>query len=625
MNPRSASGLVVVLLMLAACGGGSGSGGSVGGTLGVTPPAPQPPSTDAYLAQLTYGDSRSFDQAIQPERSDYTATVGYLVRVTGLFIVPAHSNASVSVNGGGKGTGDFFFYEMLLEPGLNTADVEVTAEDGTTARRYSVTITRETLAEFAQDVYIKASNAGNGDRFGHSIALSEDTLAVGAILEDSSAIGVNGYQNNDGASNAGAVYVFTRDAAGVWSQQAYLKASNAGAGDRFGVSVALSGDTLAVGASHEDSAASGINGNQVDDSATDSGAVYVFTRGGSGSWSQQAYIKASNTGSRDLFGASVALERGVPAEGSSAPFGYTLAVGAVGEQSNAIGIDGDQSDNSAPDAGAVYVYRNDGDGVWRQQAYIKASNTDAGDLFGGGLATFDRMLAVGAYLEDSSATGVDGDQSSNDAPDSGAVYLFTRDDAAAWSQQAYIKASNAEADDHFGRSLSLYHVILAVGAALEDGGGVGVHADDTDNSAIDAGAAYIFERTTSTWSQRAYIKASNTDAGDAFGTSVALHGSALAIGASAESSSASAIDGDQHDDTVDLAGAVYVFHGGWDWTQSAYVKASNTHSLAAFGSDVALDRDTLAVSSDLERGAGSGVNGGQGIGANESGAVYVFR
>ncbi len=135
--------------------------------------------------------------------------------------------------------------------------------------------------------------------------------------------------------------------------------------DLFGSSVALSADgsTLAVGAPDEASAATGIGGNQADNSAPGAGAVYVFTRSGT-AWSQQAYVKASNTDADDRFGDSVALS----ADGS------TLAVGAVVEASAATGIGGNQADNSAQDAGAVYVFTRSGT-TWSQQAYVKASNT----------------------------------------------------------------------------------------------------------------------------------------------------------------------------------------------------------------------------------------------------------
>src|SRR5205823_4292782 len=153
--------------------------------------------------------------------------------------------------------------------------------------------------------YLKPSNTGSGDSFGRSVALSGDTLVVGAHVESSNATGVNGDQSNNLALVSGAAYVFVRNGA-TWSQQAYLKASNTGTDDRFGISVAVSGDTVAVGAYKEDSNAIGINGDQSNNSATDSGAVYVFVRSGS-TWSQQAYFKASNTDGNDFFGWSVAL------------------------------------------------------------------------------------------------------------------------------------------------------------------------------------------------------------------------------------------------------------------------------------------------------------------------------
>ena len=162
------------------------------------------------------------------------------------------------------------------------------------------------LPPFRQEAYVKASNTGAADFFGWSVAISGDTVVVGAPGEDSSATGVNGDETNNSASAAGAAYVFTRSA-GAWSQQAYLKASYTWPDDNFGWSVAVSGDTVVVGAYREDSLATGVNGNQIDNSATDAGAAYVFTRS-AGAWSQQAYVKASNTGAGDRFGWSVAID-----------------------------------------------------------------------------------------------------------------------------------------------------------------------------------------------------------------------------------------------------------------------------------------------------------------------------
>ena len=161
-------------------------------------------------------------------------------------------------------------------------------------------------------------------------------------LEASAATGINGNQSDNSAPNAGAAYVFVRNGT-TWTQQAYLKASNTEAFDRFGIRAAISGDTAVIGAIGEDSAATGINGNQSDNSATDAGAAYVFVRSGS-TWTQQAYLKASNAGAFDDFGYSVAIS------------GDTAVIGAWEESSAATGVNGNQSNNSAGGSGAAYVF-----------------------------------------------------------------------------------------------------------------------------------------------------------------------------------------------------------------------------------------------------------------------------
>ena len=176
--------------------------------------------------------------------------------------------------------------------------------------------------------YLKASNTNTDDGFGNSVAVSGNTVVIGAPTESSNATGVNGDEANNSASNAGAAYVFVRQN-DIWSQQAYLKASNTNAGDYFGNSVAISDDTIVVGAYREDSNATGIDGNQSNNTATNSGAAYVFTRT-NGVWSQQAYLKASNTNAQDEFGYNEAIS------------GDTILIGAALEDSNAMGVNGDE-------------------------------------------------------------------------------------------------------------------------------------------------------------------------------------------------------------------------------------------------------------------------------------------
>ena len=392
-------------------------------------------------------------------------------------------------------------------------------------------------------------------------------------------------------------------------------------GSRKPIAVSEDGNTLAVGASGEDSSATGINGDQSDNNTLNAGAVYVFTRNGS-TWNQQAYVKASNTEANDVFGAAVALS----ADGS------TLAVGATGEDSSATGINGDQSDNSAASAGAVYVFTRSGS-AWNQQAYVKASNAEASDAFGVTvtLSADGSTLAVGATGEASGATGINGDPLDNSAASAGAVYVFTRN-GSAWIQDAYVKASNTGAGDSFGSNIAMSTdgSTLAVGAAGEDSSATVINGDQSDNSAASAGAVYVFTRSGGTWGQQAYVKASNAEASDAFGVTVTLSadGSTLAVGASNEASSATGINGDQSDNSAASAGAVYVFtRGGSTWAQQAYVKASNTQLSDFFGRNVTLsgDGNVLAVSASGEDGNSTGVNGDQlNNGASNAGAVYIF-
>jgi FG-GAP repeat protein len=462
----------------------------------------------------------------------------------------------------------------------------------------------------AQQAYLKASNTGSFDQFGISVAISGDTVVVGAPGEGSNATGINGDQTNNSAPSSGAAYVFVRNG-GTWSQQAYLKASNTDTNDEFGYSVAISGDTIIVGALGEDSNATGVNGDQTNNSAPVSGAAYVFVRNGS-NWSQQAYLKASNTDANDQFGFPVAIS------------GDTIVIGASGEDSNATGINGDQTNNSATDAGATYVFARTGT-TWSQQAYLKASNTDAGDDFGFSVAVSGNTVVVGAPLEASSATGINGDQSNNSAASAGAAYVFVRN-GSIWSQQAYLKASNTDGGDGFGQSVAISSDTVLVGAISEASNATGVNGDQTNNSARNAGAAYVFVRNGGTWSQQAYLKASNTGVGDAFGYLVAISTDMAVVVALLEDSNAIGVDGDQTNDSAPNAGAAYVFvRTGGTWTQQAYVKASNTDANDHFGTSVAVSGNTVVLGAADEDSNATGVNGDQtNNSANSAGAAYVF-
>ena len=541
------------------------------------------PSSVATLADLDLSPG-VLDQVFQPSQVAYTASVGFLSPTTTVTPVTSDAAATVTVNGVTVSSGSPSPLIPLVE-GENRITVDVT--DGISTSNYTLTVTRRTAAEFAQQAYIEASTSSSGDNFGNNLALSGDTLAVGVPFE---------------GANSGAVYIFTRIGT-QWSQQAFIKSSNTDADDAFGTSIALSGDTLAVGAYLEDSDASGIGvGDEGNNVLTEnSGAVYVFIRDGN-TWSQQAYIKASNTDANDRFGASLGL------------FGDTLVVGANLEDSSSTGIsDGMVDNNLAVDSGAVYVFTREA-ATWSQQAYIKASNTDSLDNFGYSIALSADTLAVGAYGEDSNATGIGVGNEGNNVltGNSGAVYVFTRE-AATWSQQAYIKASNAGAGDFFGWSLSLSNDTLAVGAVGEASS---TNLDQNDNSLNRAGAVYVFTRDGEMWSQQDYIKASYTGETDDFGWSLALSGDNLAVGAPREDSSSKGISNDTGNNDLSDSGAVYLFNrSGADWSQWAYIKSASPDAADYFGYSVALDGDTL----------GAGTPGEDSLIDTGTGAAYIFR
>jgi hypothetical protein len=411
----------------------------------------------------------------------------------------------------------------------------------------------------------------------------------------------------------------------------YVKASNTGAGDQFGMVVAVSGDgnTLAVGAPMEASAQPGVTPGAPNESATpnnapSAGAVYVFARI-AGVWTQQAYVKAPNPATFDLFGGALALSGD----------GNTLAVGARGQ--------GDSS-------GAAYVFSRTA-GTWVQQAFVTASNAEPADMFGISLALSGdgNTLAVGAYNEGSDLIGVtpgapNESATLNNAPGAGAVYVYTRN-AGAWTQQAYVKASNTESFDFFGSAVALNGNgdTLAVGAFNEASALTSVTPGAPDesatlNNAPGAGAVYVYTRNAGAWTQQAYVKASNADAGDNFGSAVALNGdgSTLAVGAPLEASAltgvtAGAVNEATSGNASFNAGVVYVYaRNAGAWSQQAYVKASNTGDGDQFGFSVALsgDGNTLAVGAPFEDGSGVGVSGMAGVVYDDvalnAGAVYVY-
>jgi len=439
-------------------------------------------------------------------------------------------------------------------------------------------------ASYEQEAYLKASNPDAEDGFGFQVALDGDTLVVSTYKEDSNGTA----QGNNDAIDAGAAYVFVRSN-GAWIQQAYLKVTYAEAYDHFGRSVAIDGDTIVVGAPQEDSDGSGEENND----AGNSGAAYVFFRAG-GVWTQQAFLKASNIGADDKFGIAVAID------------GDFIVVGAYGED---CALGAGKNDNSAQNSGAGYVYMRDGT-TWSYESFLKASNAEAGDMFGHSVAIDGDTLVVGAAFEDGNGT----DPSDNSVINAGAVYVFDWD-GTYWKEKAYLKASNIDLDyDQFGYTVAIDDGTIVVGSPSEDGDGSSPDNNDEPSS----GAAYVFVSGGSTWSQQAYLKASNAGEKDYFGYGVAIDGDMIVVGADGEDSDGS---GPANNDAK-FAGAVYVFmREGATWTQQAYLKAHNVEADDCLGFSVDVDNGNIVAGAFGEASDGSGSENNDAL---KAGAVYVF-
>ncbi len=415
----------------------------------------------------------------------------------------------------------------------------------------------------------------------------------------------------------------------TWAQQAYVKAVNRGNGNQFGGSVALDGDTLAVGATKEGNNQTTITNGTTASSAgggSNSGAVYVYKRTGT-SWEQEAYIKAANRSNGDQFGYSVSLS------------GDTLAVSALYERSDQTTITNGttaSSDNSNYASGAVYVYKRTGTS-WAQEAYVKAYINRVDNYFGMSVALDGDTLAVVSQGDDSDQTTItNGATASSDttSSNSGAVYVYKRT-GTSWAQEAYIKAANNDANESLSR-VALSGDTLAMGAFGEDSNQTTITNGTTassNNSSSGSGAVYVYKRTGTSWAQEAYVKAANRSNSDQFGYSVSLSGDTLAVSTWYEDSNQTTITNgttaSSNDDTRS-SGAVYVYkRTGTSWAQEAYVKAYINAIDYYFGMAVALDGDTLAVGARGDDSNQTTITNGStassDTSSSHSGAVYVYK
>jgi len=318
---------------------------------------------------------------------------------------------------------------------------------------------------WTEQTKLTASDAAAEDRFGFDVSISGDTIVVGSAGDD------------DVGSSSGSAYVFTRSG-GTWTEQAKLIPSGASAGDQFGESVSISGDTVVIGSSRDGSAyvftrsggtwteqakltaSDAATGDQFgkrlsvsddtvvvavaqdDDDGNNSGSAIVFTRS-AGTWTEQAKLTASDAVAEDQFGWSVSVS------------GDTIVVGSVGD------------DDDGAFSGSAYVFTRSG-GTWTEQAKLTSSDAAAGDQFGNSASISGDTTVVGSF--------VDSDAGFN----SGSAYVFTRS-GGTWTELAKLTASDAQNRDRFGNSVSISGDIVLIGAYLDDDVFAG------------SGSAYIFD------------------------------------------------------------------------------------------------------------------------------------
>src|SRR5579871_392822 len=404
-------------------------------------------------------------------------------------------------------------------------------------------------ATWTQQAKLQSSDGGGA--FGYSVGLSGTTAIVGEIFN---------------SQLKGAAFIFVRSGA-TWTPQATLTASDIAIGVEFGTSVAISGTSAVSG--------SPLNTSQ-------QGAAYVFAQSGA-AWTQQAEIVPADATSGDAFGNALSVS------------GETALVGAGSKGSN---------------TGAAYVFvRSATDGTWSQQAKLTVPGLTSGASFGesvslsGDTALIGASLAAYVFVRSGTSWSMQTKLTPSDAPANfgfavaldgdtavvpdfgqnggrGVGYVFVRS-GSTWTQQAKLSPSDAAANDLIGRSVSVNGDTVVMGGSFQ-------------NSF--QGGAYVFARTGTTWAQQAKLTASDGASGDNFAYSVSVSGDTIIAGAYNKGGA---------------EGAAYVFvRSGSNWTQQAKLQASDAQPKYVFGISVSVDGDLATVGSN-------GVNSGQG-------AAYVF-
>jgi hypothetical protein len=354
-----------------------------------------------------------------------------------------------------------------------------------------------------------------------------------------------------------------------FNEIAQLAASDPEAGDEFGLAVAIDGDTIVVGAWRGDDACSS-------NPDCNSGAAYVYYRnqGGADSWGFVKKLTASDAALNDSFGYTVAVSGDYIVVGAPAISNYSVY-------------------------GAAYIYERDRDGAdnWGERIKLQPKDPGANDKFGISVSISGSLVLVGAPYNDDSGSAT------------GAAYLFERDyhDPDPWSQRKKFTAQFADRwqGDWFGYSVAISSDTAIIGVPNEDGG--------AGNLLQDAGRAHIFQQNVdgaNMWGEVTQVVASDAEAQDQFGLSVAISGDTAVVGANYNDDACPA-------DINCNSGSAYVYEraqGGADnWGQVRKLTASDHANGDEFGISVGISGDSIVV----------GARWADAVGV-DSGAAYLF-
>ena len=570
--------LATLPFALGACGGGGGGTSTLPAAGGGNPLA---------ILDLGLPAEAVLIGEFDPLAEEYALRLPFLGDE--LVLRPIYADPSAeSFGSNGLVAGSLGELEAVVAEGDNHFEILASLPATGEQRTVRVLVQREFAADLRQENTVKPDNAQPGDAHGRAIAMDENLLVVGAPTAEQSG-------GTPLLGDAGTVHVFERDG-DSWKQVASLRAPAPGTDDNFGASVAIDGDLIVIGAPGEDGGGALVD-PLVDEGRPDCGAAYIFRRI-EGAWTFAHYLKPDDADLRRTrgFGASVAVAGDIVAVGAPEE-GTRLATGGFLVP--------------AARAGAVYAYVVEGDG-FRFDGRLQAPDAEVGAEFGKSLAVSGLRLAIGAPGADELR---------------GKVYLMRRGSPAAGFQlEREVVAPNAGIQDGFGQSVALEGNQLLVGAPGEDSAAERVGGNQFDDSAVDSGAAYLFELKGQLMLFQGYLKGLGSGAGERFGSAVALSNDIICVGTPFDIGAAF---GESSGNTIPIRaiGSVVVYtRRGGVLELADVLRAANSHADAQFGASVAIGADDIAVGSPADRSFGAGIDGSSVVvGGPGRGAVLTFR